>query len=189
MNQNELMIYRHWQYFQLLCEDLESTKRYVDHNNTNNLKTCSIEFLNLLLSISAEFEMIGKILCKEKDSSINLSNPINIVEISKKLLNEYSEINNIEIIVDNINTIKPLGDFQVNGTNNKVLGIDWWKAYTDLKHNMHDNFEKANLENVINALSSLLVLEICLQKEVLKEIKFYSCDYFFCKQFPYTLVT
>lgn len=49
---------------------------------------------------------------------------------------------------------------------------NWWKAYTDVKHNRiilnekDTNYEKANLGNVIKAFSALYVLERALMDSI-----------------------
>lgn len=40
---------------------------------------------------------------------------------------------------------------------------NWWKAYNQLKHSYYDSMEHATLENVVDALTGLLVLN-CLHK-------------------------
>lgn len=34
----------------------------------------------------------------------------------------------------------------------------WWKEYQKIKHNRYNNFEKANLENALQAVGALFVL-------------------------------
>lgn len=67
----------------------------------------------------------------------------------------------------------------------KLVGIDWWKAHNDVKHDRGQNFSRATLENAIFSMASLMVVEMYLSKESigdLDEISSIGCDYF---QFEY----
>ncbi|MDE0611329.1 MAG: hypothetical protein OXH88_01355 [Gammaproteobacteria bacterium] len=45
------------------------------------------------------------------------------------------------------------------GTRNSAdESLDWYQAYNASKHNRHDNFKKANLENLVLAVAGLLIL-------------------------------
>jgi len=37
-------------------------------------------------------------------------------------------------------------------------GLPWWKAYNETKHSRHENFEKANFGNMLDAFAGLVVL-------------------------------
>ena len=43
---------------------------------------------------------------------------------------------------------------------NKVIIPDWWHVYNNVKHHFSENFEKANLKNVRNALAGAFLLNI-----------------------------
>lgn len=43
-------------------------------------------------------------------------------------------------------------------------GLQWWTTYEDLKHQGYNVLFQANLENAMNAVASLLVINLYLQK-------------------------
>lgn len=159
-------IQNYWCYFQSLDRDLNKTRFYVEHKpfcaldgeKIDNSSTFSIQFYKLLFSASTEFETIAKLLCKEIDGSFK--DQSNIVEISKTILRQFPKIVDTEVY-NNYGLFKPLAFWGVN-EDNKVIGLDWWRAYTSLKHNRELCYQAANLNNVINALASLLVIELYL---------------------------
>ena len=110
---------------------------------------------------SSEFEVIAKCLCIE--SGITISKNANIIELSSKILLKYPSIVQTEVRTF-YQSLLPLSNWQIK--NNKVIGLDWWKSYANLKHDRFNNFNEATLKNCLFALSSLLVLELYLQKIV-----------------------
>ena len=60
-------------------------------------------------------------------------------------------------------TIYPLKSWENRGGN-----LEWWNAYTQIKHTRHKNFVNATLKNTLDALGALLILEAYLYKLVYK---------------------
>lgn len=58
------MSHPHWQYFVAIESDLEKAGRYVDIAQAN-FSTYSIEFARILLSASAEVDVVSKLVCEE----------------------------------------------------------------------------------------------------------------------------
>ena len=62
-----------------------------------------------------------------------------------------------------LNTIE-LQPFQNWSPSPTYKSPDWWRPYNGVKHERLENFRKANLKNVANALAGLYVLELYLIK-------------------------
>ncbi len=187
MSMTEKEVKHYWNYFCSLCRRLENTRQYVDHTSENNeLKNANVnsfEFQQIILLASMEFENLSKALCLEIDSSFNLQNA-NIKKISETILLKYPHIIDTEVSTD-YQILKPLKDWNVNvdpATGKKyVAGISWWDDYSNIKHQSFWKFHLATLGNAVNALASLMVLELYLMKSVLNSVNMslsIECDYF-----------
>ena len=186
-------IKHNWYYFRSLASQLAETEQFVDHSINDqgiiiNGNTFSNEFAKLLMLSSSEFEVISKSLCIE--SGIKVAKNVNIVTISKALLNLYPLIGETAISTP-YKTIKPLKDWKIiqkqtkNGKNKEKLdGLSWWTPHNLIKHDRNNNFELANLQNCVDSLASLMVLELYLSYTVLgniDKIKDIGCKYFDCE--------
>lgn len=185
---DERVIKHYWHYFCSLCEQLDKTRQYVEHhamsdsNNPyfENGKTYSNEFMKILLATASEFETVGKLLCKEIDSQLPTCG--NIVKISDTILKKFPNIGKTQVFSDYA-TFLPLANWKIEPDkygNSTVCGLEWWRIYTELKHSRYVSFPKANLENCIYALASLLVLELYLAMQALGSVSSLSgrCPYF-----------
>lgn len=165
MNKSEVIFF--WNYFCSLCEMLKNTMQYVDHSNKKNSNTNSYEFQKIIMLTSMEFENISKLLCTQISPTYDVD-VFNIIDITRIVEKNYSEIHNICIKTDFLE-LYPLVNWKLE-LNQKgkeqVIGLDWWKKYNKIKHNAFKNYKDATLENAINALASLMVLEIVLVKKV-----------------------
>lgn len=183
----------YWNYFRSLCKRLECTKQYIDHSIDKNDslkygKVNSWEFQQILLLSAMEFENVCKQLCLHFDSNFNIKHA-DIKKISKTILDRYPRIGGTKIETD-YQTLYPLSEWKIvkEGQDDKerVFGLTWWDDYCDLKHQTFQSFHLATLENAVNALSSLMVIELYVMKEVLDSVNITlgkQCDYFF---HPYT---
>lgn len=187
MNSKEVMHY--WYYFCSLCSQLNATRNYVDHRTTEcngiqvlaNANTYSNEFLKILLSTASEFETVGKLLCKEISPGFNEKS--NIVHITDTITKQYPNIGQT-IVTTDFQVLTPLLNWSVQSNDcgqNFITGLPWWTAYTDVKHHRYDCFNEATLEHCIDALASLLVLELYLAMKVtgsVSNLSTHSCEYF-----------
>lgn len=188
-NTNEMIHY--WNYFSSLCTRLDNTKQYIDHSSENNVlkngKINSWEFQQIIYLAAMEFESICKQLCLYHDSTFNVVNA-NIRTITKNILNNYSKITETKIRTD-YQTIYPLKEWEIvqDTPNSKeyVAGLSWWDDYDNLKHRSFQMFELATLENAVNAMASLMVVELYLMKQKTgdlnvasnRDVKYFRCDY------------
>lgn len=185
-------IISNWIYFRSLAKQLNDTEQFVDHaiDSSGKLVNGSVfsnEFAKLLMLSASEFEVIGKSLCTESGRTIRSN--ANIISITKEILSIFPHIGETSITTP-YQTIQPLKNWRIgkvlnkNGSyNDTVEGIPWWKAYDKIKHNRRESFENANLQNSVDAIASLMVLELYLSKIVagdMNKITSIGCDYFDC---------
>lgn len=148
----------HYDYFLTLCEDLETTFRYVDLD-PRNYATYSIEFTRLLLSIGSEVDVVAKMVCA---SIVPDKEPRNIDQYRAIILSHYPTIPEIEVTVRRGGlSILPWKDWKQNEN------PSWWKAYNNVKHHRDAHFTDANLENTLNSLAGLCALVCYLYWELL----------------------
>lgn len=181
-----------WYYFKALASQLQNTTQYVEHDIDLNGQTFSNEFAKILMLSASEFEVICKSLCKE--SGISLSWNANIVSITNGVLSVYPKIGQTTVMTPYLESLKPLENWKVdkvlknNRLVNRVVGIDWWEAHNNVKHDRGNYFKKATLNNCIYSMASLMVVELYLSQIVVgdvNEISTIGCDYF---SFEYGLV-
>ena len=171
-----------WNYFCSLCKMLEDTMQFIDHSNSNNIKTNSYEFQKIIMLASMEFENISKQLCLLVNNKYKVDD-YNIKDITRIITNNYPEIKTIKIKSD-FYELTPLSNWKLdlNGWGKEqVYGIDWWKKYNKIKHNAFRNYKEATLKNAMNALASLMVLEIVFVKASTGNNKIMNdkpCSYF-----------
>ena len=191
----ELSIQSNWEYFKYLVEQLHQTERYVDHSRADdgrllNGETCSMEFAKIIMLAASEFEVIAKELCKESGSKLPWN--ASIITISERVLQLYPRITETYVRTPR-RCFKPLQEWRVlkktdkNGKKKTVCGISWWSAYTSIKHDRISSIYKANLENAINSMASLMVMELYLSKKALGNvfrIGVEKCSYFSCDYWP-----
>lgn len=139
----------HWNYFISIEKDMETLSRYIEFSG-NNYDTYSIELAHILLSASSEVDVVLKQLCQ----ALGIDNCENILHYREAIMTHSigAKFANEEITISRFGlTYKPFENWN-NGTS-----PDWWAAYNKVKHFRHDNFYKANLKNVLNAVGALLI--------------------------------
>ena len=160
---------RHWVYFCSIAKRLEETAEYVYHglNEEEVLEHGTVYsdvFKQILLLSGAEFENMSKALCVI--SGYSLKRDCNIRDISYCILDKYPQI--VETQIYSLYWFKkPLNEWCINVKENEevqVEGIEWWKAYTDVKHNKENSYKLCSLDNALSALSALYVIDLYVMK-------------------------
>ena len=72
-----------------------------------------------------------------------------------------------------------------DGGKQKVSGIDWWKAYSSIKHDEIEAFKKANLGNAVAALAAVYIIDLYILKRssgnlhLIEEFlpRYFRCEY------------
>ena len=190
---------RYWLYFCLLSQQLDETRKYVEHGpisyldmktnerkQMNNGNVCSAVFSELIISAAVEFESIAKQICLKSIDGITQMDLPNMIHITEKFTQRFPNVGKTKILTP-YGDIYPLANWKVekSETGKRIAGLSWWKGYTDLKHNRFSNFINATLNNTVSALSSLLILELYLCEIMdgnLESIMDFQCSYF---NYPY----
>ena len=182
-----------WYYFRSLTNQLQDTEQYVDHTLNSegemcNATTFSNEFAKILMLAASEFETIAKALCEEAHISMKWNS--NIISISKAILRTYPNIGNTEILTP-YSVMKPLKNWNIISTVTKkgkqkdvLVGLSWWQNHNDVKHNRKAAFMNANLKNSVDAMGSLMIIELYLSQAALGNIDCITeigCSYFDCR--------
>ena len=141
----------YWEYFRALESDLAATNRWVDMG-PDNFKTYSIEFARILIAAGSEIDSVLKRLCREIAPQ---ERPRSIDKYMPIVTDRYKRFSEFEINIPRfaLRTFKP---WELWGQKKTPL---WWKpAFTDVKHNRHEHFVRANLGNCIHAVGALLIV-------------------------------
>lgn len=176
----------YWNYYLELEDQLIQTKRFVDFD-ISNYKTFSIEYLKLLQATCSEIDVVAKIIAEKLDPTfLNLKSK-NIQKWGFVIQKHFKEIQSKEVSFLNDLHITPWKNWayeQYMDKNGHVRyklasGAEtphWWTAYNKVKHERTSyyqkekiNYHRANLENLISAMSALFVLETLFIKQLSKD--------------------
>ena len=133
---------QHWNYYCSLAARFDGTKDYLYHGFCQNEDGRS-------LMIHGD-----KAICQANGEKAR-----NIKSITNILLKHFPNLPKTEIMTP-FCTATPLQDWRVE--EDKVFGLDWWKAYNPLKHNETDSYRKATLENAFLSVATLYILNLYL---------------------------
>lgn len=155
------LVDNYFRYFKILEDKFVDTLRFVELSS-ENFKTYSIEFDNLIISIGSELDVFFKVAC-----NFNLDDRKKMNDYYKEIMSKYPCIKQQVIKIDNKNLeITPFKDWEESEPSKS---LEWWQAYNDIKHARVLNFKEANLENTLNLLGALYILEIYFLKEVYED--------------------
>jgi len=127
---------------------LATVSRYVEISR-DNYSTYSIEFTRLLLSAGSEIDVVAKLLCKVADPE---AAPDSINKYREILTHKFPGLPEVEVAIPKyLVSFKPWLDWLENKT------PEWWNCYNKVKHERHQHFREANLENVLFATAGLCV--------------------------------
>jgi hypothetical protein len=167
-----------FKYFLVLDQDVFATSRYVEFSK-NNFNTFSLEYLRLLVSICAEFEIVCKRLC----ASIKHEGDFERADmdyLTQTILDRFPKIAELEIGIpqlgENILPFKGWGQSYKNEEGEKLRSPSWWMDYNHVKHGRDQNFKKSNLKNVLHSLAGLYGILIYLYRNESKNGEIYFSD-------------
>ncbi len=145
-NDNQIL---HWNYFLALESDLANISRFIEFSPPN-FKTYSIELAHLFLATASEIDVVAKQLC-------NLVAPVkkadNIGHYREILLSAFPDFANQSVFLPRYGLeLVPWSNWLNEATPH------WWSDHNQVKHHRADAFNKANLENVLLALSGLFLI-------------------------------
>lgn len=176
----------YWNYYIELEDQLLATKKYVDFDESN-YKTFSVEYLKLLQATCSEIDVVGKIIAEYYDNSFKKVDNKNIQKWGMLVHNAFPEIETSTVSFLNDKEITPWTNWDYETYYDKDNKFRyrlkdgkktpaWWTAYNKVKHERTSpykegktNYSRANLENLILAMSALYIIEM-------KFIKLLSSD-------------
>lgn len=161
----------HWSYYLVLEKDFLDTERYISFDlgdnylydshtihDYGNSGAFSNEFVKQYQAICSEVDVVLKTICKELSGITENNMPAYTDLVLKKwetLSEQKVRMNTIEL--------QPFKNWKPSPS---YSAPDWWTPYNRVKHERLENFRKANLKNVMNALAGLYILESYLVKYI-----------------------
>lgn len=141
----------------------------------SNFATFSIEYEFLLQTICSEINVVCQCIMKEYAPDFTYKNIADFIKFAKKV-NEPLKYNAIVLEMYDL-LLFPWVDVEIDNNGRITKFPKWWIDNNDIKHNritrkivngkmsVIENYKKANLENVLNALAALYNLETkCINK-------------------------
>lgn len=179
---SEIFYKSYWRYFLELETSLLEIQRYINFEK-NNWKVYSNEFIKLLDVIGSEVDVIAKEIIINK--SPNSKGADGIAKWGYNIQQLIPDIATIKLTFNHENTVIPWHNWAhekyINAKGGESYRLkngkqnpEWWISYNKVKHerttmkNGKYNYERANLENVINALGGLYILETYFMEELFK---------------------
>lgn len=147
----------HWNYFLAIENDLDHLSRYIEFDE-RNWECFSIESSRILLTSTAEVDVVCKQLCKKLNPGYSAEN---INQYRYEIKQAFPEIPNFEVFLPRYGlNLKPWSNW------NDVNGVpDWWTAYNKIKHHRDSEYHRANLKNALNSVAGLFVVTLYLYRE------------------------
>lgn len=134
-----------WNYFLNLESDLNRVFNFIEPVK-GNFKVYSSELVKIIILACTEFENVTKVM-----GNIDKKTLGNMSQYKEYFLSEFSEVWLKEVSINGYPLIyKPFENWPDND-------LDWWSAYTGLKHNRHINFSNGTLKNALDATGALLI--------------------------------
>ncbi|MBI3851760.1 MAG: hypothetical protein HY298_16015 [Verrucomicrobia bacterium] len=143
------MRYPHWQFFESLDDDLHSLSRIIEFDR-NNFSTHSVLLARLYLSVCSEIDVVAKLLCARIDPA---KSPANMDEYRSLIAGRYRNFSVLKIEMPAHEL-----DFQPWSTWSSGTNPPWWGNYNKVKHQRNTYYREANLGNVLESASGLLVM-------------------------------
>lgn len=171
----------HWSYFLALEADAIYASRYVEYSQ-KNYQTFSIEFAHLLMAAAQDVDVLLKQICAKHGNSSD-----NEAGYRSFFTSKFPKIGDAKISLPSHGLeFIPFKDWLKKPSTTPL----WWTANNKVKHWRHTHFECANLENMLSALSALLVanvyfiLECGDRNEYADGTKLFKVDKTFIAQSP-----
>jgi len=157
MNRKELS-QNHWKYYLMLekrfIESIEFAELHED-----NFNTFSNGYALLIQVIGAELDTVFKEFC-----GFNTADRKNIADYAQYILNNTPDIKNQKINVQEYDIeIQPFMNWDIN---QPAKSLQWWEAFTDIKHDRYERLKQAKQKNVLNILGALYLIEMMYLKKI-----------------------
>lgn len=152
--------YRNFCKYYLMLEKtfLESIE-YVELSE-NNFNTFSNRYIMMIQSIGAELDMMFKEFCGFTANQGSMKYYADyILENNPDIINQKIRIRDYDI------ELQPFKNWDVDNKNS----LQWWTAFTSIKHNRYDQLKQATQKNVLDILGALYLMEMYCLKEIKKD--------------------
>ena len=138
----------YWNYFLALERDFEVVCRFIEPCEHNE-NTYSLELARLLMAATQEVDVVLKAICKAVDSS----DPGNINQYFPIISGSVSDLlgDTTHLPRYGLSTVPWTGWEQSNAP-------IWWTANNKIKHQRHDEYQRASFKNTFNAIGGLLLV-------------------------------
>lgn len=137
--------------YHILEKDLLHLFEYIEPSDAN-LAAYSYRTYELLLRASTEFESNAKQILNANGYSPTRN--LNVIDYFK--LNAATRLNEYRLFINiwgnERKEIRPFSDW-TNGHS-----LSWYQDYNSVKHNRHEEFTKASLNNVLNAVGAAFAI-------------------------------
>jgi hypothetical protein len=144
----------HWNYFFCLEEDIANLSRWIEFSEENE-RVYSIELARLLMTATAECDVVAKALCRALNPE---SKAASISSYQDQLVTTIPELPDSVVEIPRFGKVlHPWDNWRTQKT-----PPGWWSANNRIKHHRAENFRDANLKNVLNAVAGLMVLLVLL---------------------------
>lgn len=137
----------------LILKDFEEILEFVEPCD-DNLPTYSHRIYELLLRTCTEVEANLEGILKANGYTKEGSKDWNMTDYRK--INFATKLSEYSVIMHQWRPDRAVSPFEAWKTLNDPL--PWYKAYNKVKHERSNNFERANLENLSNAICGLLCI-------------------------------
>src|SRR6185295_6779056 len=115
----------------------------------------SIEIAKVLLSASAEVEVVCSQLCRVLDSN---SSAKGMRDYRNEITEAYPELAEFKVLIPRSGlSLTPWTEWK-----NKDCAPLWWDGYNNVKHSRHTHYSHANLKNALNAVAGLFLIVLHL---------------------------
>lgn len=174
----------YWSYYIELENEFMETTKYVELRS-DNFKTYSFEYLKLLQAICSEIDIIGKYIACSFNKSFKVNSETKIYKWGYEIQQAFENLQGRTVCLKEARyELTPFKDWEytvkTSSRKSKYIcladhgkNLFWWRAYNSVKHERAFcdesgtlNYSKANLKNVLYALSALYLLErLFIQKK------------------------
>jgi hypothetical protein len=139
----------HWNYFLALEADILHLSRFVEPRE-ENMRVFSIELTRLLLAIGSEADVVSKLLVAHLTGG-----EMAMRDRREALIRHFPWLLTTSVRIPRYNfTIEALKNWDVNSP------LSWWEDYNSVKHRWSEEYSKANLKNVLDALTGLFIFDL-----------------------------
>lgn len=157
MNRKELS-QNHWKYYLMLEKHFVESIEFVELHE-DNFDEFSNGYALLIQAIGAELDTVFKELC-----GFNTTDRKTIADYAQHILTNIPDIKNQKISVQEYDIeIQPFMNWDINQPGQS---LQWWGAFTDVKHNRYAQLKQAKQENVLNILGALYLIEMLYLKKI-----------------------